>query len=128
MTKSAAKELAPLHIRVNAVAPGIVKRKDSRNYTKPTAIKSMSDPKDRTRKIRHSGRCGQCLCFSCLRQSRLYFRTDFRGRRVCGNLNISNMFLNIDQKNPADIAAIDDHEDSLTYGELVRFCDHLGRY
>ena len=25
MTKSAAKELAPLHIRVNAVAPGIVK-------------------------------------------------------------------------------------------------------
>lgn len=36
------------------------------------------------------------------------------------------MFLNIDQKNPADIAAIDDHEDSLTYGELVRFCDHFG--
>ena len=36
------------------------------------------------------------------------------------------MFLHIDQKNPADIAAIDDHEDSLTYGELVRFCDHFG--
>ena len=45
---------------------------------------------------------------------------------MCGNLNISNMFLNIDQKNPADIAAIDDHEDSLTYGELVCFCDHFG--
>ena len=37
------------------------------------------------------------------------------------------MFLNIDCKNPIDVAAIDDNESVISYGDLVNFCNIFGK-
>ena len=85
MTKSAAKELSPLNIRVNAVAPGIIETERFKELYESDGDK-IDQRISRIALGRLGTRCGKRSIIPCLRPCELYIRTHFRRRWLCLNL------------------------------------------